>query len=98
MRTPAAAPSSPRRPSRRFPGRYFSRGCGRFSALVEPSPLRKMGEREPCRATAEIQIDRWRVWSRLFINLFKLPSKADALRGAIDFAEAQSLQVTAQPP
>ena len=38
------------------------------------------------------------VWSRLFINLFKLPSKADALRGAIDFAEAQSLQVTAQPP
>ena len=57
-----------------------------------------MGEREPCRATAEIQIDRWRVWSRLFINLFKLPSKADALRGAIDFAEAQSLQVTTPTP
>ena len=37
-------------------------------------------------------------WFRLFINLFKLPSKADALRGAIDFAEAQALQVTTQPP
>ena len=58
-----------------------------------------MGEREPCRATAGIQIDEsLGVWSRLFINLFKLPSKADALRGAIDFAEAQSLQVTTQPP
>ena len=43
-------------------------------------------------ATNPKDIEKMELMLTLFINLFKLPSKTDALRGAIDFSEAQMLQ------
>ena len=57
-----------------------------MGVLIEP--LEHAAQEE----TNSKDIEKIELMLTLFINLFKLPSKTDALRGALNFSEAQMLQ------
>jgi hypothetical protein len=57
-----------------------------MGVLIEPLEHASRDE------TNSKDIEKIELMLTLFINLFKLPSKEDALRGALNFAEAQMLQ------